>query len=247
MEHLIQQAALKIATARQPVSFSGAGLSAESGIATFRSNADDASDEDVLWSKFDPMTLASQQGFAANPAMVIDWYNWRRKTLASVTPNDAHRTLALQTRWTHITQNVDNLLELAGAKESSVLHLHGTLLEDHCNAGCGYSEKVNLEHSMPLRECQCGGQMRPSVVWFGESLPAQILQTAIQKTEVADLMLVVGTSAQVYPAASLIDIAKSNDVEVIVVNTESSGVESANVIELVGPAGELLPKIFATG
>jgi len=245
MEHLIRQAANKIAGARHPVSFSGAGLSAESGIATFRSNADDTIDEDALWSRFDPMTLASQQGFAADPAMVIDWYNWRRKTLASVTPNNAHRTLARQTRWTHITQNVDNLLEVAGASESSVLHLHGTLLKDHCNAGCGYTDKVNLENAKPLRECECGGQMRPSVVWFGEELPARILQTALQKTEKADLMLVVGTSAQVYPAAGLIDIAKSNGAQVIVVNTESSGGDSANVIELVGPAGELLPKIFA--
>ena len=91
METLIQQAAQKIRQARHPVSFSGAGLSAESGIATFR----DKADEDALWSKFDPMQLASQEGFAADPAMVIDWYNFRRKTLATAKSNDAHRVLSL--------------------------------------------------------------------------------------------------------------------------------------------------------
>jgi len=241
MEDLIQQATQKINKAHRPVSFSGAGLSAESGIATFR----DKSDEDALWSKFDPMQLASQEGFAADPVMVIDWYNYRRKTLAAANPNDAHRKLAGLNGWIHITQNVDHLLEAAGADEESVLHLHGTLLEDHCNSGCGHSERVNLESALPLRKCQCGQYMRPSVVWFGESLPVHVMERALAATEKADLMLVVGTSAQVYPAAGLIDIAKSNGAEVIVVNTESSGVVEDGVIELVGPAGEILPLLFS--
>lgn len=240
MENLIQQATQKISKARHPVSFSGAGLSAESGIATFR----DKTDEDALWSKFDPMRLASQEGFASDPAMVIDWYNYRRSTLATAIPNDAHRVLASLKGWMHITQNVDHLLEVAGAEGEHVLHLHGTLTEDHCNGGCGYSERVNLESAMPLRKCQCGQYMRPSVVWFGESLPVHIMQMALAETEKADLMLVVGTSAQVYPAAGLIDIAKINGADVIVVNTESSDVKEDGVIELVGLAGEILPKLF---
>ena len=240
MEKLIQQAALKISKANHPVSFSGAGLSAESGIATFR----DKTDEDALWSKFDPAQLASQEGFAADPAMVIDWYNYRRKTLAAAHPNAAHRMLAGLNGWVHVTQNVDHLLEAAGADAEHVLHLHGTLLEDHCNSGCGNSEKVNLESALPLRKCQCCQYMRPSVVWFGESLPAHVMQAALDATEKADLMLVVGTSAQVYPAAGLIDIAKGNGAEVIVVNTESSGTSEAGVIELVGAAGEILPELF---
>ena len=97
---------------------------------------------------------------------------------------------------------------------------------------------------MPLRKCQCGQYMRPSVVWFGESLPVHIMQMALAETEKADLMLVVGTSAQVYPAAGLIDIAKINGADVIVVNTESSDVKEDGVIELVGLAGEILPKLF---
>jgi len=240
MENLIQQAAQKISQANHPVSFSGAGLSAESGIATFR----DKTDEDALWSRFDPMQLASQEGFASDPAMVIDWYNYRRKTLAAAQPNNAHSVLAGLNGWIHITQNVDHLLELAGAEKDQVLHLHGTLTEDHCNAECGHSETVNLEGALPLRKCQCGHYMRPSVVWFGESLPAHIMQMALAATQKADLMLVVGTSAQVYPAAGLIDIAKSNGADVIVVNTESSGISEDGVIELIGPAGKILPELF---
>lgn len=244
MNDLIKRAADMVARASQPVSFSGAGLSAESGIATFR----DPDDEDALWSKFTPQELASQEGFRANPEMVAEWYNWRRKTLSEAQPNHAHLAMARLGSWTHITQNVDDLLERAmqksGVDPSCVLHLHGTLLEDHCNAECGYTEKVDLSAAPSLRKCMCGSYMRPSVVWFGESLPQQVLQTALQKTEAADLMLVVGTSAQVYPAAGLIDVAAERGADVIVVNTESSGVAGAHVIELVGLAGEILPQLL---
>lgn len=237
---LIDQAAQLIANASCPVSFSGAGLSAESGIATFR----DSKDPDAHWAKFDPMQLASQGGFASAPDVVIDWYNDRRKTLATAHPNDAHRCLARQPDWTHITQNVDDLLERAGAAGEQVLHLHGTLLEDHCNANCGCREKVDLNSPPVLRKCQCGHYMRPSVVWFGEALPEELWQSVVQKTENTDLMLVVGTSAKVYPAAGLIELAKRNGADVIVVNAESLGDESVCTIELIGAAAELLPQLF---
>ena len=239
LDKLITLAADKIDSAVRPVSFSGAGLSAESGIATFRDSSDDA-----LWSRFDPQQLASQEGFRAAPETVIDWYNWRRKILSGAQTNNAHRSLASLKHWWHITQNVDHLLELAGADTKRVLHLHGSLLEDHCNASCGYSEKIDLSGAPPLRRCVCGNYMRPSVVWFGEALPQSILQTALEEAERADLMLVVGTSAQVYPAAGLVDIAVGNGADVIIVNTERSGVSGAHIVELVGPAGELLPRII---
>lgn len=240
LEQLIKLAATKIASAACPVSFSGAGLSAESGIATFR----DTSDKQSHWSRFDPQELASQQGFLASPDTVIDWYNWRRQILSSAKPNNAHLTLAGLEGWTHITQNVDNLLEVAGASVEQVLHLHGTLLEDRCNANCGHSEKIELSNSPALRSCVCGNYMRPSVVWFGESLPEHTLTTALEKTEKSDLMLVVGTSAQVHPAAGLIDIAVTNGAEVIIVNKEPSSIVGEHVTELVGPAGQLLPQLF---
>jgi len=235
----VEKAAQKIAQAKNLVTFSGAGLSAESGIATFRDKNTDA-----LWSKFDPAKLASQEGFSENPERVIDWYNARRETLAQAKPNPAHVALS-GSGAVHITQNVDNLLESAGATD--VLHLHGSLLSDHCNAGCGYTETVDLANSQALRKCpQCGkfsnSYMRPSVVWFGEPLPDAVMQRAIDAASNADVLLVVGTSAAVYPAAGLIPIAAERGAFVIVVNTEASGA-SCN-IELLGKAGDILPQVF---
>lgn len=237
MNKQIEIARQRIIEARHLVSFSGAGLSAESGIATFRDK-----DEDSLWSKFDPMQLASQEGFKSDPAMVIDWYNWRRKTLAKVVPNEAHKTLGNQSM-VHITQNVDHLLEAGGATPERVLHLHGSLLEDRCNANCGYSESVKLSDPPGLRDCpDCGAYMRPSVVWFGEQLPDEVMHQAMADTIKADLFLVIGTSAVVYPAAGLISVAKQNGAEVIVVNTEVS--EGESDIELIGKAGAVVPRLF---
>ena len=195
-----------------------------------------------MWSKFDPMQLASQEGFKVDPAMVVDWYNWRRKALAKVAPNDAHITLGNQSM-VHITQNVDHLLEAGGAVPGSVLHLHGSLLEDHCNANCGFSESIELSDPPGLRECpDCGAYMRPSVVWFGEQLPDEVMHQAMAATIKADVFLVVGTSAVVYPAAGLISVARQNDAEVIVVNTEAS--DDSREIELIGRAGEVVPQLF---
>ncbi len=231
-----------LANARRPVSFSGAGLSAESGISTFRSKNDEG-----LWSRFNPQQLASQQGFQAAPDTVIDWYNWRRKTLADAEPNAGHIALGQQSRWIHITQNVDNLLEQAGADEESVLHLHGTLLRDHCNGDCGYSDRVDLHNPLSLRDCpQCGQPMRPSVVWFGESLPQTVLRQATEAAATADVFLVVGTSAQVYPAAGLIDIARDQGARIIIVNIEADGVTDSRDTFFEGSAADTLPGLFQT-
>lgn len=240
----IESARIKIAEAKHPVSFSGAGLSAESGIATFRDK-----NEGALWSQYDPTTLASQQGFQADPELVINWYHWRRQTLVDAKPNSAHRALGSQSGWVHITQNVDWLLEDGGAPAESVLHLHGTLSKDHCNASCGYSEPFDVngstERPTGLRECpDCGHYLRPSVVWFGESLPEAVFEEAIRKTRQADLFLVVGTSAQVAPASGLIDLARENGAEVVVVNTEKTNQLNGVDIELIGKAGALLPELF---
>lgn len=237
-EERLDVAVNKIASAKFPVSFSGAGLSAESGVATFRDKSKDA-----LWAKFDPAELASQAGFKSNPEMVIDWYNSRRRSVSEATPNAAHQTLAANTNWVHITQNVDLLLEAAGAAD--VLHLHGKLDEDHCNANCGYTENVDISVPIGLHECpNCGTYMRPSVIWFGEALSHDLLQAAVHAIQNADLLLVVGTSAMVRPAAGLIDIARENNADIIVVNTEKSSTLSSTDIELIGKAGDVLPKLF---
>ena len=133
-----------LAAAHTTAVFSGAGLSAESGIPTFRGKTDDA-----LWSKFDPMELASVDGFDSNPERVIAWYHWRRGKLAHAQPNAAHVALAARPQLVEITQNVDDLLERAGVPASRIHHLHGTIGRDRCHAGCGYEEPVDLAHPLP--------------------------------------------------------------------------------------------------
>ncbi len=194
---MIDHARSIISHASKITSFSGAGLSAESGIATFRDS------QDGLWEEYDPMKMASPQGFAEDPSLVMQWYAWRRQRLAKATPNLAHRALAGRDDITHITQNVDDLLERAGA--TNVIHLHGTITQDHCHDRCGYAEAVDLATAPELRPCpKCGSSMRPSVVWFGESLPLDAWAAAESSCVATDVLLVIGTSAVVYPAAGLI-------------------------------------------
>lgn len=220
--------------------FSGAGLSAESGIATFRDQETDA-----LWSRFDPTELASVDGFARNPSRVIDWYNWRRGRLAHAAPNPAHRALASQPGLAHITQNVDDLLERAGVSEEGIHRLHGSIIRDRCHACCGYLETVDLSHPPPLRDCpRCGALLRPAVVWFGEPLPERAFRRAERLCAEVDCLLVVGTSGSVYPAAGLVALARARGAGIVVVNTQPSRHSSGADVECIGPAGELLPQLF---
>ncbi len=237
----LQQAREILAGACSTLCFSGAGLSAESGIATFRD-----SETHALWSRFDPMQLASQQGFADNRQRVIDWYNWRRQTLATTHPNPGHRALASQTGLIQITQNVDNLLERAGCLPANVIHLHGDITADRCNnPNCGYREPVDLLHPPALRTCpHCHDWLRPAVVWFGETLPEQAWQQAENLARQCDCLLVVGTSATVYPAAGLIHIARRHQARVIVINTQPSDASGLADVELIGASGSLLPRLL---
>lgn len=221
--------------------FSGAGLSAESGIATFRDTETHA-----LWSRFDPMKLASPEGFAESPSTVIDWYNWRRQTLAQAQPNAGHHALAQQTQLVQITQNVDDLLERAGCDPKRIIHLHGTITRDRCHGDCGYSEAVDLTHPPGLRDCpRCGDSLRPAVVWFGESLPQDAWQAAEQVCATSGCLLVIGTSASVYPAAGLIQLSRRRGARIILVNTQSSDASHLADVELLGPSGAILPELLA--
>ncbi|AUM14291.1 SIR2 family NAD-dependent protein deacylase [Ketobacter alkanivorans] len=223
------------------VCFSGAGLSAESGISTFRD-----SETDALWSRYDPTQLASPEGFAADPKLVIDWYNWRRDAIAQANPNPAHLALAQRPDIIQITQNVDDLLERAGCKQESVIHLHGNITHDRCHQRCGFQQKIDLANPPPLRNCpMCDAPLRPAVVWFGETLPAWAWQQAEQHCQLADCMLVIGTSASVYPAASLIELTKAQGGKVIVINTHPSGASTLADMELIGPCGEWLPELLS--
>jgi NAD-dependent deacetylase len=219
----------------------GAGISAESGIATFRG-------KDGLWSRFRPEELASVQAFLANPERVWDWYQHRRNVLAEAQPNAGHVALAewekAAPQFTLITQNVDGLHRLAGSQH--VLELHGNIRINRCQM-CGLEssdESVTFTRHVPL--CKfCGGMLRPGVVWFGESLPEHELEEAFRATEYCDLFVTIGTSAQVYPAASLPEMARARGATVIEVNTEETAFTSLATNHLRGTAGTILPELVA--
>lgn len=184
---------------RKLVVLTGAGISAESGLKTFR-------DSNGLWEGHDVMEVASPQGWSANPSLVLDFYNQRRKQALTAKPNDAHNILAELERDFDvkiITQNVDNLHEKAGS--SNVLHLHGQLFESRSTS---HEDIIYKMDDWPLNLgdlCEMGSQLRPNIVWFGEAVP--MMDNAIKITQKADLFLIVGTSLQVYPAASLVNFA----------------------------------------
>ncbi len=234
---MIDAARRILADGRRIVCFSGAGLSAESGVATFR----DATEG--LWAKYDPTLLASPEGFAADPKLVIDWYASRRRAVAQARPNPAHRALAGRDDIVNVTQNVDDLLYRAGAGQ--VIQLHGRLDADRCNGGCGHREVVSLTDPPGLRDCpDCGQPMRPDVVWFGEALAPQQWDAAQRTCSDCDTMLVIGTSAVVYPAAGLIGLAKSAGARIIVVNPQRTEAGHIADAEILGPAGEVVPELL---
>ena len=182
------------------VILTGAGISAESGIKTFRG-------ADGLWEGHDVMEVASPQGFANNPELVLDFYNQRRRQLLEVVPNEAHKALAILEEdfsVTIITQNVDDLHERAGS--TSVIHLHGELLKARSISG---GDIMSWSVDLVLGDkCQNGHQLRPHIVWFGEDVP--MMGNAMEITSQADILMIVGTSMQVYPAASLINFVATD-------------------------------------
>ncbi|WP_300020938.1 NAD-dependent deacylase [uncultured Maribacter sp.] len=182
------------------VVLTGAGISAESGLKTFR-------DSNGLWEGHDVMEVATPEGFQKNPELVLEFYNQRRRQLLTVDPNAAHKALVdleLQFNVHIITQNVDDLHERAGS--SQVLHVHGELLK--ARSINSTTEILDQKNDILLGDaCKSGHQLRPHIVWFGEAVP--LLEDAISITEKADFLIIIGTSMQVYPAASLIDFVDS--------------------------------------
>lgn len=223
---------------------SGAGISAESGVPTFRD------DKNGLWARFDPYELSSTQGWRDNPERVWGWYLWRHYLVADVQPNAGHRAIADwqdHARVTVVTQNVDDLHERAGSEP--VHHLHGSLFRFRC-ASCGltYDEALPVMPEPALEveppACGCGGLIRPDIVWFGEALPEGPWQRAVEATEAADVMVVVGTSAIVYPAAGLAELALSRGTAVIEVNPEVTPLSSKATISIRETAGQALPGLL---
>jgi NAD-dependent deacetylase len=213
----------------------GAGISAESGIPTFRGAGG-------LWKNFRPEELATPAAFHRDPATVWEWYLWRRELIAQAEPNDGHRALVeLERRTPHftlITQNVDGLHDRAGSRR--ILKVHGDIRVNRC---CTCDRETAVLPTDRLPRCECGGLLRPGVVWFGEALPPHIWREAEEAASKAEVMLVVGTSAQVYPAAGLISYAQENGAGVIEVNLEATSFSDSIDVALRGPSGEILPQI----
>jgi NAD-dependent deacetylase len=220
------------------VALTGAGVSAESGLATFRG-------PDGMWEGQNPMELATPEAFAEDPLKVWRFYAWRRKQAARAAPNAAHRSLAAfelaRDDFTLITQNVDGLHELSGSR--NVLRLHGSLWRLRCTKeGKEFDDRREDLGELPPR-CSCGAMLRPAVVWFGEPLPVEILKEAEGETRSASLLIVAGTSSLVYPAAALPQIAQSNGAYVVEVNPEPTPLSPLADERLAGPAGEVLPRL----
>ena len=218
----------------------GAGVSAESGVPTFRGEAG-------LWKTHRAEDLATPGAFARDPVLVWEWYDWRRQVCAQTEPNAAHEAIAeLDRRLSHfllVTQNVDGLHARAGSRR--IVELHGNIMRARCTQ-CG---KVRDDLEVPLREipprCDCGALLRPDVVWFGEALPEAALREALAVSGSCDLMLVVGTSAVVQPAASMPVLAKQEGAAVIEVNPDATPLTPLVDVHLEGKAAEILPGIVA--
>lgn len=244
----VQQAAQLLQSAKRVCILTGAGISAESGIPTFRDK------QTGLWEKFRAEDLASPVAFARDPKLVWSWYQWRRQLVHDKAPNPAHRALA---QWqqkaaspssdqhlTLITQNVDDLHEQAS---SDAIHLHGHLWKNRCSqCDKGYKDQADakdrpLDFDEALVTCQhCGGYIRPDIVWFGESLPVAAWQTAEEAAASCDVFMSIGTSSLVYPAAGLAQLAKQNGANIIEINpspTPSTVVD----ITLAAKAGIIMP------
>lgn len=236
--------------AESVVAFTGAGVSAESGVPTFRGN-------DGIWNKFRPEDLASIDGFVKNPALVWEWYKARKQIMAEVEPNSAHRALAAMQEcfksMVIVTQNIDNLHRRAGSR--TVYELHGNIEHNYCvSCGARYSNmEVLEEEGVPVcrkilrgakGERQCGGVIRPDVVWFGETLPREEWNGAVRALEGADVVLTIGTSGVVYPAASLPSIARKHGAYVAEINPESTLLTPEADEFVKGPAGTIVPALL---
>ncbi len=214
----------------------GAGISAESGIPTFRGAGG-------LWEGARPEVLASAEGFRRDPALVWRWYRWRRGIVLDAAPNAGHGALAALERRVRAfclaTQNVDGLHRRAGSRE--VLELHGSILRARCFEGCGARTDEDPAREVPL--CRCGAPLRPDVVWFGEALPEEIIERAFREAERCEACLVVGTSGVVHPAAALPLVARRASAAVIEINPEDTPLSAACDATLRGPAAEILPAL----
>ncbi|AFM14746.1 SIR2 family NAD-dependent protein deacylase [Turneriella parva] len=234
----VERAALALRSARAPLFLSGAGISAESGIPTFRG-------ADGLWNNYRSEDLATPVAFARDPALVWSWYNWRKRLIAEKQPNAAHYAAADISRkiptLLAATQNVDGFHAVAGIE--NILEMHGNIYRTRCTA-CGDITE-NRGDILPTTPCATCAEptLRPDIVWFGEALPANVLQPIYERLQICDAIVVVGTSGSVYPAAGFAVEVRRREGHVIEINVDEGHGHYANDIYLRGRAGEILPRI----
>jgi NAD-dependent deacetylase len=239
----IEEARGWVRDARRITVLTGAGMSAESGVPTFR----DA--QTGLWSRFDPTQLASEPGFRADPALVWRWYAERRVAVARAEPNAGHLALAAAEQrydqFSIVTQNVDGLHRRAGSR--NIIEIHGSITQTICLARCGYVENdpAGVPMGEPPRCPRCGDWLRPGVVWFGEMLDPARLEAAEAASADCDVMLVVGTSGLVYPAAALPLASRRAGARVIIINPSESELDSVARIVVRATAAAALPRLLA--
>ncbi|MFO1463139.1 MAG: NAD-dependent deacylase [bacterium] len=237
-QDILEAARRALARARRVSVLTGAGVSAESGIPTFR-------DRGGIWEKFDPQQVATPDAFARDPAFVWEWYALRMRAVQEARPNPAHYAIAelerLKPEFWLVTQNIDNLHRLAGSRRMT--ELHGNLWRTRCLA-CGKVEELTeVPQALPPRCAGCGGLRRPDVVWFGEMLDPRHIAEAERACD-ADLFLIVGTSGEVWPAAGFAHQAKAAGAQLVEINPQPGSLSQLADFPLVGKAGEVLPRLL---
>lgn len=219
----------------------GAGISAESGVPTFREA------QTGLWARYEPTQLATPEAFRRNPALVWEWYQWRRQLISQVKPNPGHFALARMAGFvpdfTLITQNVDGLQQEAGSEK--VVELHGNIWRTLCLEENALVAPQTIDDCIPPHCPSCGGLLRPDVVWFGETLPGDALATALAAAQRCDFFFSIGTSAVVYPAAALAYEARNYGATVIEINMTATPLSDHADFVLRGPAGKILPALVS--
>jgi NAD-dependent deacetylase len=216
----------------------GAGISQESGIPTFRG-------KDGLWRNYNAMELATIDAFYKNPKLVWEWYNERRRNIFAAQPNLGHKAIAELEKYTEVvilTQNIDGLHQKAGS--TKVLELHGSIVKIKCSV-CDFKDEIITEFSEIPPLCKCGNILRPDVVWFGESLPQDVWQKAIIFSSECDLMIIVGTSLVVSPANTLPIYAKQNNAKLIEINPEKTEMSSEMDLIIRNTSASALPKFVS--
>lgn len=231
----------RLRSARRVVVLTGAGVSAESGVPTFRQA------QTGLWARYDPQSLATAAAFRANPRLVWEWYAWRRSLVAQAEPNPGHYALVEMEQhipeFRLITQNVDGLHQRAGTHK--IIELHGNIQRSKCFDEHIVIETWEEQSEVPPRCPHCGGMLRPDVVWFGESLPPEALEAAWEAAEHCEIFFTIGTSGVVEPAASLPNLAFQAGAVIVEINPEPTPQTQLARYILRGPSGVLLPELLA--